>query len=61
MSQDLEGISTEDRRFLDLMDTETKKIGKHYQLPLPFKNSTLSLPNNRKVAAKHLTSLKNRF
>ena len=61
VSQDLEGISTEDRRFLDLMDTETKKIGKHYQLPLPFKNSTLSLPNNRKVAEKHLTSLKNRF
>ena len=25
VSQDLEEISTEDRRFLDLMDTETKK------------------------------------
>ena len=46
---------------IDLMDTETKKIGKHYQLPLPFKNSTLSLPNNRKVAEKPLTSLKNQF
>ena len=34
VSQDLEKISTEDRIFLDLMDTETKKIGKHYQLPL---------------------------
>ena len=54
-------ISTEDRRFLDLMDTETKKIDTHYQLPLPFKNSALSQPNNRKVTVKRLTSLKNRL
>ena len=43
------------------MDTETKKNGKHYKLPIPFKNSTLSLPSNRKVAEKRLRSLKNRF
>ena len=30
VSQDLVEISTEDRIFLDLMDTETKKIGTHY-------------------------------
>ena len=54
VSQDLEEISTEDRRFLDLMDTETKKIGKHYHLPLPFKNFTLPLPDNRKAAEKRL-------
>ena len=29
VSQDLEEVSTEDRRFLDLMDIETKKISKH--------------------------------
>ena len=61
VSRDLEGISSEGRRFLDLMDTETKKIGKNYQLTLPFKNLPLSLPNNRKVAEKRLISLKNRF
>ena len=43
------------------MDTETKKIGQHYQLPLPFKNSTLSLSTNRKAAEKHLTSLNKQF
>ena len=43
------------------MDIETKKNGKHYKLPIPFKSSTLSLPSNRKVAEKHLTSLMNRF
>ena len=59
--QDLEETSTEYRRFLDLMDTETRKIVNHYQLPLTFKNSTFSLPNNRKVAQPRLTSLKNRF
>ena len=56
MSQDLEEISTEDRRFSDFMDTETKKIGKHFQLPLLFKNFTLYLPNNRTVTEKCLTS-----
>ena len=61
VSRDLEEISSEGRRFLDLMDTETKKIGKNYQLTLPFKNLPLSLPNNRKVAEKRLISLKNRF
>ena len=30
VSRDLVEISTEDRRFLDLMDTKTKKIGTHY-------------------------------
>ena len=39
------------------MVTETKKIGKHYQLPPPFKNSTLSY--NRKLAEKRLISLMN--
>ena len=43
------------------MDIETKKNGKHYNLPIPFKSSTLSLPSNRKVAEKRLTSLMNRF
>ena len=38
------------------MDTETKKIGKHFQLPLLFKNFTLYLPNNRTVTEKCLTS-----
>ena len=30
VSRDLVEISTENRIFLDLMDTETKKIGTHY-------------------------------
>ena len=61
VSEDLEEILTEDRRFLDLVITETKKISKYYQLLLPLKISTLSLPNNRKIAKKRLTSLKNQF
>ena len=61
VSQYVQEIPTEDGRFLDLMDTETNEIGKYYQLPLPFKNSTVSLPNNRKAAEKRLISLKNRF
>ena len=61
VSQDLEEISTEDRRCFDRMDTETKKIGKLYQLLVPFRNSALPLPNNRKVAERRLISLKNQF
>jgi len=33
----------------------------HYQLPLPWKEEDISLPNNRPVAEKRLQTLKRRF
>ena len=51
-------ISNEDRRFLKIVDTQTMKVGNHYQTPLPLKNPDVKLPNNRKVAERRLLYLK---
>ena len=56
-----EGLSVEDRRFIQIMqDGVTKKNG-HYQLPLPLRSKDLRLPNNRFQASSRLTSLKRRM
>ena len=54
-------ISNEDRRFLKILDTETMKVGNHYQKPLPLKNPDVKLPNSRKVAERRLLYLKKRL
>ena len=54
-------ISNEDRRFLKILDTETMKVGNHYQKPLPLKNPDIKLPNSRKVAERRLLYLKKRL
>ena len=43
-----------------MMDENTKKVGKHYQLPLPLKNHK-KFPNNRYLAEKRVQCLKGRF
>ena len=48
---DIEEISFEDREFLKMMNENSRKVGKHYELPLPLKNpATTKLPNNRYLA-----------
>ena len=54
-------ISNEDRRFLKIVDTQTMKVGNHYQTPLPLKNPDVKLPNNRKVAERRLSYLEKRL
>ena len=54
-------ISDEDRRFLKIVDTQTMKVGNHYQTPLPLKNPDVKLPNDRKVAERRLLYLKKRL
>ena len=54
-------ISNEDRGFLKILDTETMKVGNHYQKPLPLKNPDIKLPNSRKVAERRLLYLKKRL
>ena len=60
MSGNFEELSYEDKKFLEMMDEKTKKVGKHYQLPLPMKNHK-KFPNNRYLAEKRLQYLKGRF
>ena len=59
-SANFEELSYEDKSFLEMMDENTKKMGKQYQLPLPLKNHK-NFPNNRHLAEKRLQYLKERF
>ena len=59
---DIEEISFEDREFLNMINENSRKVGKHYELPLPLKNrATTKLLNNRYLAEKRLLSLKKIF
>ena len=59
---DIEEISFEDREFLKMMNENSRKVGKHYELPLPLRNpANTKLLNNRYLAEKRLLSLKKRF
>ena len=57
----IEDISREDREFLDILETGTRKDGAHYEVPLPFRNIGIQLPNNRNQAVKRMHHLKRRF
>ena len=35
----IEDISREEKKFLKILETGTKKNGNHYQVPLPFKDT----------------------
>ncbi|MCG8044768.1 MAG: hypothetical protein N0E48_03640, partial [Candidatus Thiodiazotropha endolucinida] len=53
--------SQEDQKFLSILENGVKFQDGHYELPLPFKNGSPSLPNNRSVALKRLKALTKRF
>ena len=53
--------SAEDKRFMDMMATNAKYEDGHYQVPLPFRNPGVKMPDNRSVAEQRLTHLKRRF
>ena len=55
------GMSTEDRRVLELWDKNVSFSDGHYTLPIPFKNSALKLPDNQQMAEKRLSSLKRKL
>ena len=59
---DIGEIPFEDRGFLKMMNKNSRKFGKHYELPLPLKNPAITkLSRNRYLAEKRLLSLKKRF
>ena len=45
-------ISREDRNFFDILETSTKKAETHYEVPQPFRDTGVQLPDNRNQAAK---------
>ena len=56
-----EGLSVEDRRFLQTMEKGVTMQNGRYQLPLPLRNPSLWLPNNRFQAVCRLDGLKRRM
>lgn len=60
-NSDVQPISREDKRFLDLMNEQIRVVDRKYEMPLPFKGSKPSLPDNRLMAEHRLSSLKKRL
>ena len=56
-----DNLSKNDKRFSELMEKESVKIDRHYQLPLQLKDKGFVLPNNRMAAMKCMQPLKKRF
>ncbi|XP_028404804.1 uncharacterized protein LOC114527371 [Dendronephthya gigantea] len=54
-------MSREDLRAVNILENSAELRGGHYELALPWKNSSPSLPNNRPVAEHRLALLKRRF
>jgi hypothetical protein len=50
-------MSVEDRKALSIMENSAKLVDGHYQIALPWRNGTPSLPNNKQMAEKRLISL----
>ena len=61
INENLTEVSTEDIAFLKLMDSKCSRSGDHYELPLPFGDEDINLPNNRILAEKRLQYLKKKF
>ena len=55
-------LSQEDRRFLEVMNHSIHKNDKgNWEMPLPFRSSNISMPNNRSQAVSRLNSLLRSF
>ncbi|KAL8619870.1 hypothetical protein ACOMHN_025956 [Nucella lapillus] len=59
---DAQALSQEDRQFLDIIETNViiNKAG-HYEMPLPFKENTPAIADNRGAAFKRTMGLKQQF
>ena len=54
-------VSHEDQKLMEITDRGTSKKNNHYVVPLPLRDPSLMLPNNRKHAIQRLMGLKRRF
>ena len=61
MTNRLDEISYEDKKFLKIMEDQVVKVGKHHETPLPLRNPEMTLPNNRVMAEKRAHYLKRKF
>ena len=61
MTNRLNEISYEEKKFLKIMEDQVVKVGNHYKTPLSLRNPGMMLPNNSVMAEKQAQSLKNKF
>lgn len=54
-------MSKNDRKFIEIMEESVTKQNGHYVLPLPFKEETIHLANNRIQAEKRCQSIKRKM
>ena len=55
------GLSKEDRKFIEIVEQGAHQCEDgHYELPLPLKNESINLPNNKTAALRRLSQLKRR-
>lgn len=53
--------SYNDRKFLKQLEDGVHKSDKHYEMPLPFREETFRLPNNKALALTRLRQLQRKF
>ena len=54
-------MSREDHKFMEILQEGTKLRNGHYQVPLPFKDPCIDLPNNRHQARQRFSYLEKKF
>ena len=50
----MEEISKGDKMFLAILEKGTKEVDKHYEVPLPYRDEYLQLPNNNDQAIRKI-------
>ena len=60
-SYDQATLSVNDENVISLWDKTLEVIDVHYQLPIPFKQESPDLPDNKSMVSKRLTLLGKRF
>ena len=58
---ELENLSAEDKQFMIMMENGAKFVNGNCQLPLPWRNPALIIPNNRTMIEKRANYLNMRF
>ena len=58
---DKTSLSQEDRKFMDLMESNCQVIKGRYQLPLPFRDNNVVMPFNKAMAVQRSNSLRHRL
>ena len=59
--KNISALSQDDRKFLDIMNNESRFVNGHHHLPLPFRLQDIHMPNNRSQALQRIQGIKRRF